>query len=242
MLGGQGCTRWSVAEDDFARGKANGDRSHRPSRPLRGIHGGAIHVLIVFVDSTSRRMRPYGTKNKSETTAFVKKFVADTSDMGPPKFFRSENGGGYTSNSYVDYCDSVGIRREFTVPGTSQLSIVVESAIWRAPAPWRRLREHSQLRSQRQPVWLEAELWAVDGFNRSATKANTGWRSPSEVLFSRTPELQVVPFFQPGMMRVARDAKSAAQSARCFSLNNGCNHPSSTVKVIRAFTYPPTHA
>lgn len=57
---------------------------------------------------------------------------------------------------------------------------------------------------------LEAVLWAADGFNRSATKANRGWRSPYEVFFSRPPELQVVPFFQPGMMRVVRGTKSDA--------------------------------
>ena len=51
-------------------------------------------------------------------------------------------------------------------------------------------------------LWLEAVLWVADCFNRSATKANTGSRSSYEVFFSRPPELQVVPFFQPGMMRV----------------------------------------
>ena len=43
-------------------------------------------------------------------------------------------------------------------------------------------------------LWLEAALWAADGFNRSATKANTGWKSPYEVFFSRRPEVQVLPF------------------------------------------------
>ena len=39
VLEGQGCTRLSAAEDNFARGKADGDRPHRPSRPPGGIHG-----------------------------------------------------------------------------------------------------------------------------------------------------------------------------------------------------------
>ena len=78
--------------------------------------GGWIY-LIMFVYSASRWTRPYGMENKSETTAFVKKLVADTNDMEPTKCFRSENGGEFTSNSYVDYCVSVEIRREHTAPG-----------------------------------------------------------------------------------------------------------------------------
>ena len=83
---------------------------------------------------------------------------------------------------------------------------------------------------------LEAVLWAADCFNCSPIKANIGWRSPSEVFFSRMPELQVILCLRPGMMRVARDAKFAVQSVRYFFLNNGCNHPSSAVKAIKAST------
>ena len=61
-------------------------------------------------------------------------------------------------------------------------------------------------------LWLEAVLWAADGYNRSATKATTRWRSPYEVFFRRPSELQVVLIFQPGMMRAVRGTKSDAQS------------------------------
>ena len=85
-------------------------------------------------------------------------------------------------------------------------------------------------------LWLEAVLWAAAWFNRSATKANTGWRSPYEVFFSCLSDLQVVPFFQEGIIRVDRDTKSEVQSVSCYFLNNGHNHPSSIVKVIKAST------
>ena len=57
-------------------------------------------------------------------------------------------------------------------------------------------------------LWLKGALWASDCFNRSAIKANTGWRSPHEVFFGRLPDLQVVPSFHPGMMRVDRSTTS----------------------------------
>ena len=31
---------------------------------------------------------------------------------------------------------------------------------------------------------VEAVIWVADCFNRSATKANTGWQSPYEVFFT----------------------------------------------------------
>ena len=43
-------------------------------------------------------------------------------------------------------------------------------------------------------LWLEAVLWVSERFNHSATKANTGRRSPHEVFFGRLPDLQLVPF------------------------------------------------
>ena len=85
-------------------------------------------------------------------------------------------------------------------------------------------------------LWLEAVLWASVLFYRSATKANTGWGSPHEDFFRRQADLQVIPCFHPGMMRVDRSTKSDAEAVKCFCLNNGDNHSSSTVKVLKSFT------
>ena len=81
-------------------------------------------------------------------------------------------------------------------------------------------------------LWLEAVLWAADSFNRSATKANTGWRSPYEVFFSRLPGLQMVPCVQENMMRVNRSSKCDEKSALCYFLTKSYNHPASAVKAL----------
>ena len=187
--------------------------------PYEPSMGGSVY-LIMFVDSASRWMRSYGMASKAETTKYVQRFLADMNDMGMPRCFRTDNGGEFTSRSYNNFCDSAGIRREYTAPGKPQQNAVVESAIWRAMkggyAARRELRRlFPDVDSAKIPnadvegnrLWLEAVLWVADGFNRSATKENTGWWSPYEVFFSRPPELQVVPFFQPGMMRVVRCTK-----------------------------------
>ena len=99
--------------------------------PYEASMGGSVY-LIMFVESASRWMRPYGIKKKSETTAHVIKFIADMNHMGLPRCFRMDNGGEFTSRSYVNFCDSAGILCENTAPGRPQQNAVVESAIWRA--------------------------------------------------------------------------------------------------------------
>ena len=52
--------------------------------------------------------------------------------MGSLNFLRTDNGGEFISRGHLDYCDSTGIRREYTHPGKPQQNAVVESVIWRA--------------------------------------------------------------------------------------------------------------
>ena len=52
---------------------------------------GGSRYVVMFVDSASRRQRPYGTHEKSADgfASVVKRFVAD---MGVPHAFRTDNG------------------------------------------------------------------------------------------------------------------------------------------------------
>ena len=69
----------------------------------------------MFVDSASRLQQPYGLREKSAAAilSVVKRFVAD---MGAPRAFRTGNGTEYSNSMFVDFCNSLGIRREFTAP------------------------------------------------------------------------------------------------------------------------------
>ena len=64
-------------------------------------------------------MRPYGMKKKPETTAYVKKFIADMNHVGPPLCFRTDNGGEFTSRSYIDSATPLGSAAN-TQPRVSQ--------------------------------------------------------------------------------------------------------------------------
>ena len=59
----------------------------------------------------------------------MKRFVAD---MGVPRAFRTDNGTKYSNSMFVDFCNGLRIRREFTAPYTPQQNGPVKSAMSRA--------------------------------------------------------------------------------------------------------------
>ena len=103
--------------------------TRRATHPLGLVHidtagryptslGGSRYV-VMFVDSASRLQRPYGVREKSAAAilSVVKRFVAD---MGVPRAFCTDNGTEYSNSMFVDFCNGLGIRREFTAPYTPQ--------------------------------------------------------------------------------------------------------------------------
>ena len=139
---------------------------------------------------------------------------------------------------FVDYCNSLGIRRELTAPYTPQQNGPVESAISRAFKaghaarlgvaqiyPDIRLEEvRGCTDAAGTSLWLESLLWASECFNRSATSVNNEWLSPHEVFYGSRPPLTLLPFFQPAYHRVPRQRKTDPRARPCFFLNFGYNH------------------
>ena len=82
----------------------------------------------MFVDSASHFQRLYGTRDKSAWTIFgvVQRFVAD---MGVPRVFRTDNGSEYTNSAFVEYFNSLQIRREVTAPYMPQEHGPAESGL-----------------------------------------------------------------------------------------------------------------
>ncbi|CAB1102712.1 unnamed protein product [Ectocarpus sp. CCAP 1310/34] len=244
--------------------EAKGRRALVPRRGTRAaVPFGKVHIdltgpfteamdgsryPIMFVDSASRWQRGYGMRAKSDTLKYVKRFLADMNGMGTPGCFRMDNGGEFTGAAFIEFCDAAGIRREYTAPNTPKQNAVAESAIWRAMKGGHAARRHilsmahvdlasvPNIGANGQRLWLSSALWTSGCFNRSATKANQGWMSPFEAFFGRKPPLNVVPFFQEGMMRVKRAIKADVQSVRCFYLHGANNHSTVTAVVLRADT------
>ena len=85
-------------------------------------------------------------------------------------------------------------------------------------------------------LWMESVLWASEGFNRSATTANSGMLSPHEVFFGSRPPMVILPFCKPAYHRVTRQSKLDCQARPCYFLDFGYNHGSDCFKVMDAET------
>ena len=133
------CSACSRAKEHRAPTLHNATR--RATQPLGPVHidtagtypnyvGGSRYV-VMFVDRAPRLRRPYGVREKSAAAiiSVVKRFVAD---MRVPRAFRTDNGTKYSNSMFVDFCNGLRIRREFTAPYMEQQNGPVGSAISRA--------------------------------------------------------------------------------------------------------------
>ena len=122
----------------------------------------------------------------------MQRFVAD---MGVPRTSRTDNGTEYSNSWVVDFCNGLGICREFTAPYTPQHNGSVESAKSRAFKAGHAARLGvpqlypdillEEIRGCTDAVgtslWLESLLWASECYNRAATSVNDKWLSPHEI-------------------------------------------------------------
>ena len=186
-------------------------------------------------------------KSAAAILSVVKRFVAD---MGVPRVFRTDNGIEYSKSMFVDFCDGLGIRREFTAPYMPQQNGPVESAISRAfkaghaarlgvPQlyPDIRLEEiRGSTDAAGTSLWLESLLWASEYYNRAATSANDEWLSPHEIFYGSRPRLPLLPFLQPAYHRVPRQRKTDPRAHMCYFLNFGYNHGRDWYRLLDAET------
>ena len=205
--------------------------------------------VVMFVDSASRLQRPYGTRDKSTSAILgaVQRFVVN---MGVPRAFRTDSGAEYTNSAFVEYCNSLQILRELIVPYTPQQNGPVESGLSRAITAGHAARievnrlfpdvHPERLKGVRDPdgssLWMESVLWASEGFNRSATTANSGMLSSYEVFFGSRPPMPVLPFCKSAYHRVPRQGKLDRQARPCYFFNFGHNDGSDCLKVMDAET------
>ena len=233
--------------------------ARRATQPLGLVHidtagpyptslGGSRYV-VMFVDSASRLQRPYGVREKSPAAnlSVVKRFVAD---MEVPRAFRTDNGTEYSNSMFVDFCNGLGIRCEFTATYTPQQNGPVESTISRAfkdghaarlgvPQlyPDIRLEEiRGCTDAAGTSLWLESLLWASECYNRAETSVNDEWLPPHEVFYGSRPRLPLLPFLQPAYHRVPRQRKTDPRARMCYFQNFGYNHGRDCYRLLDAET------
>ena len=170
--------------------------------------------------------------------------------MGVPRAFRTDKGTEYSNIMFVDFCNGLGIRREFTAPYTPQQNGPVESAISRAfkaghavrlgvPQlyPDIRLKEVRGCTDAAGTHFrLESLLWASECYNRVAASVNGECLSPHEVFYGSRPRLPLLPFLQPAYHRVPRQRKTDPRDCMCYFLNFGYYHGRDCYRLLDAET------
>ena len=139
----------------------------------------------------------------------------------------------------VDFCNGLGIRREFSAPYTPQQNGSVESTISRAfktghtarlgvPQlyPYIRLGEvRSCTDAAGTSLWLGSLLWALECLNRAAISVNDEWLSYHDIFDGSRPRLPLQPFLQPAYHREPRQRKMDPPARMCYYfLSLGFNH------------------
>ena len=117
--------------------------SYRAKAPLEIVHTdlcGPIQTpsltgcvyFMTFIDDFSRKTWLYLLKQKSEAFDVFKKFksMVENESGRTIKILRSDRGGEYKLNEFIEFCDLHGIKRQFTARYTPQQNGVVERKNW----------------------------------------------------------------------------------------------------------------
>ncbi|KAG7544127.1 GAG-pre-integrase domain [Arabidopsis thaliana x Arabidopsis arenosa] len=160
----------------------------RSSRRLQLIHSdlcGPIspastsdkRYILTFIDDYSRKVWVYFLSNKSETFVLFTKFKNQMErETGESLVcLRTDRGGEYMSNEFIQFCEEAGISRQLTTAFTPQQNGVAERKNRTIMEMVRSILNEKEVP---QRFWPEAVIWAVHVLNRS----------PTSVLKEKTPE------------------------------------------------------
>jgi hypothetical protein len=87
-----------------------------------------FNYYVIFIDDYSRKTWIYFLKTKDEVFDRFREFRALVENQSGRRIqvLRSDNGGEYTSNEFVEYCVVEGIKKELMVPYNPQQNGVAE--------------------------------------------------------------------------------------------------------------------
>ena len=178
--------------------------------------GGNKYPMIIR-DDFSRYARSYFISYKSNAAEALKLFLADLRVEGIPSevvVVRSDNGGEFNQGEFGQLCRERSIKQEFTTADSPEYNGVAERGLAA------RIQASEFFPGFDIPVkpslWAEAMSWACDAYNRTATVANPGNRSPHEMFYGEIPQNSPIPFLKPGYCKYKRMNKMDPKARECF--------------------------
>ena len=155
---------------------------------------------------------------------------------------RFDNGNEFTNADFRKLLTELGVAVEYTpVDGAKRngrverkLALIAEGA----RAAWLEFPRHfpdlefpAKANSWHQ-IWPEAFTWMNDCLNTTAQAHTPDKLSPYERLYKKRPTNRLLPFMMPGFRHHNRKNKAESKGERCFFLNSGNNHSSTTDKIL----------
>ncbi|KAM1557067.1 hypothetical protein ACFX10_040537 [Malus domestica] len=175
---------------------------------------GGFSDYITFTDDHSRFGYVYLMKYKSESFERFKEFKNEVEKQTRKqiKILRSDRGGEYLSNEFLDYLKECGIISQWTPPGTPQLNGVSER---RNQTLMNMVR--SMMSSADLPVtfWGYALYTAAYLLNRVPSKSVS--QTPYEIRHGRKPSLKHIKIWGcEAYVKKLEATKLEARSVRCY--------------------------
>ena len=155
--------------------------------PLSVNSIGGSRYFVTFIDNFSRYIVVYPMKHKSEIHQKFTEYRLMVENMFECKIkrIRSDNGGEYTSNEFVDYLKQNGILEDETIPYSPQQNGVAERCNRTLMESVRSMLYHS---NSPLKFWAKALVTAVHIRNRSPTSCFLG-ETPYERWYKEKPDV-----------------------------------------------------
>lgn len=138
--------------------------------PIKPISNGKKRYFITFTDHFSRKTWVYFLMEKSEALAVFKSFKihVEKETNSLIRVLRTDRGGEFTSQEFINFCDVNGIRRQLTATYTPQQNGVAK---WKNRTIMNMVRSMISEKQLPKTFWPEAVNWTVHVLNRSPTMA-----------------------------------------------------------------------
>ncbi|CAN6552325.1 unnamed protein product [Malus baccata var. baccata] len=182
--------------------------------PMSTTSRGGFSYYITFTDDHSRFGYVYLMKYKSESFERFKEFKNEVEKQTGKqiKTLRSDRGGEYLSNEFLDYLKECGIVSQWTSPGTPQHNGVSE----------RRNRTlMNMVRSMMSSADLPISFWGyalhTSAYLLNAMPSKSVPQTPYEIWYGKKPSLKHLKIWGcPAYVKKQDAGKLEARSVKCY--------------------------
>nr|AAT01387.1 putative polyprotein [Oryza sativa Japonica Group]AAT44170.1 putative polyprotein [Oryza sativa Japonica Group] len=187
--------------------------------PSRKPSLGGARYMLTIIDDYSRKVWPYFLKHKDDTFAAFKewKVMIKRQTEKEVKVLRTDNGGGFCSDAFDDYCRKEGIVMHHTIPYTPQQNGVAERMNRTIISKARCMLSNARMNKR---FWAEAAKTACYLINRSPS-ISLNKKTPIEVWSGMPANYSQLRVFGCTAYAHVNNGKLEPRAIKCLFLGYG---------------------